>query len=133
MRRAFGLALALMLVMLPSVYAQISTGNVYGQVTDDSGAVLPGATITMAGPQATQARDPWAVLRTVPGVVVDRVSIAGNEGGQQAGFQGKGADTADTQWNLDGVVIDDMSAAGASPGYFDYDAFEEFAVTTGGQ
>src|SRR4029079_16001592 len=32
------------------------------------------------------SRDPWALLRTVPGVVLDRVNIAGNETGQQAGF-----------------------------------------------
>ena len=35
-------------------------------------------------------------------------------------------------WNLDGVVITDMSATGASPTYFDFDAFEEITVTTGG-
>jgi hypothetical protein len=78
------------------------------------------------------SRDPWAILRTIPGVTVDRVNIAGNESGQQAGFTAKGADTADTMWNLDGVSIDDMSAAGASPTYFDYDSFDEIAVSTGG-
>ena len=30
------------------------------------------------------SRDPWALLRTVPGVTLDRVNIAGNETGQQA-------------------------------------------------
>jgi hypothetical protein len=29
------------------------------------------------------SRDPWALLRTVPGVMVDRVNIAGNNTGQQ--------------------------------------------------
>src|SRR3982751_2163139 len=33
------------------------------------------------------SRDPWALLRTVPGVMVDRVNIAGNETGQQSNFQ----------------------------------------------
>ena len=28
------------------------------------------------------SRDPWALLRTVPGIIVDRVNIAGNETGQ---------------------------------------------------
>ena len=36
------------------------------------------------------SRDPWALLRTVPGVTLDRVNIAGNETGQQAVFVSKG-------------------------------------------
>ena len=221
MKRAIGLAVAIALIAAPGAFAQISTGNIYGKVTDESGAVLPGANVVLTGDSGTQssvsgaegefrflglstgdfdvsvslsgfatvtrrvvlvtnqnvdltftlkvatveetllvtaetpvvdtkklgtsttmtrdelqripqARDPWAVLRTVPGVVVDRVNIAGNESGQQASFQGKGSDDANTTWNLDGVQIDDMSAAGASPTYYDYDAFEEIAVNTGG-
>ena len=37
------------------------------------------------------SRDPWALLRTVPGVVMDRVNVAGNESGQQSSFRAKGA------------------------------------------
>jgi hypothetical protein len=94
-----------------------------------------GTMTTITKAEATRvpnSRDPWAILRTIPGVFVDRVNIAGNESGQQSGIQGKGADNADATWNLDGVQIDDMAAAGASPTYFDYDVFEELAVTTGG-
>jgi len=79
-----------------------------------------------------QARDPWAVLRTVPGVILDRVNIAGNESGQQAGFVAKGSDPDDSQWSIDGVTVTDMAAIGASPTYFDYDAFEEIQYSTGG-
>jgi hypothetical protein len=78
------------------------------------------------------ARDPWGVLKAVPGVLVDRVNIAGNENGQQAGFAGKGATDDDSTWNLDGLVISDMSATGASPTYYDFDVFQEINVTTGG-
>jgi hypothetical protein len=78
------------------------------------------------------ARDPWAVLAAVPGVLVDRVNIAGNENGQQASTASKGTGSADRTWNLDGVVITDMSATGASPTYFDFDAFSEISVTTTG-
>jgi len=67
------------------------------------------------------SRDPWALLRTVPGVVMDRVNIAGNESGQQSSFRAKGALGNDAVWNLDGVNITDMAAIGASPSYFDYD------------
>lgn len=78
------------------------------------------------------SRDPWALLRTVPGVVMDRVNIAGNETGQQSNFVGRGARTADGTWTLDGIEITDMAAIGSSPSYFDYDAFEEIQVATGG-
>ena len=61
------------------------------------------------------ARDPWGVLRAVPGVMVDRVNIAGNENGQQATSSSKGQTSAENTWNLDGMVITDMSATGASP------------------
>ncbi|MBA2258710.1 MAG: TonB-dependent receptor [Acidobacteria bacterium] len=79
------------------------------------------------------SRDPWALLRTVPGVVMDRVNIAGNETGQQSGFAAKGTRREDAVWTLDGVVITDMAAVGASPTYFDYDAFQEIQISTSGQ
>lgn len=78
------------------------------------------------------SRDPWALLRTVPGVTVDRVNIAGNETGQQAGFVSKGGRQGDAVWTMDGVPITDMATTGASPTYFDYDAFDEIQISTGG-
>ncbi len=78
------------------------------------------------------SRDPWALLRTVPGVSVDRVNIAGNETGQQASFVSKGGRQGDAVWTMDGVPITDMATAGASPTYFDYDAFDEIQISTGG-
>lgn len=82
--------------------------------------------------QIPNSRDPWAVLRTVPGVLVDRVNTAGTESGQQSGFVGKGSVQQDAMWTLDGVTISDPGAAGSSPTYFDFDAFDEVNVTTGG-
>ncbi len=79
------------------------------------------------------SRDPWALLRTVPGVMVDRVNIAGNETGQQSNFQSKGTRPQDAVWTMDGVVVTDMAAIGASPTYFNYDNFEEVQVSTSGQ
>jgi hypothetical protein len=78
------------------------------------------------------SRDPWALLRTVPGVMVDRVNIAGNETGQQSLFQSKGTRPADAVWTLDGVVVTDMASIGASPAYFNYDNFEEIQISTAG-
>ena len=220
MRKALALVLGLLLVPLGAL-AQTAGGNLYGTVTDDSGAVLPGATVALSsdlGSRSTtsssqgdfrfigldsgrykvsvsllgftnvtrdvtvttgenvnvafslkvasvaetvtvtaetplvdvkkrgtattmtteelsmvpNARDPWGVLKNVPGVLLDRVNIAGNENGQQASAAGKGSTTSDKMWNLDGLAITDMSATGASPTYFDFGAFQEITVTTGG-
>jgi hypothetical protein len=221
MKKVFVLALALTFALAGVASAQIATGNVYGTVKDESGAVTPGVNVALSGETGTRsvvtaadgafrflglnpgdytltlsltgfakvtrkirvtlgenvelsftmkvssveesvmvtaetplvdtkkrgtsttmtteelqnvpnARDPWAVLKAVPGVLVDRVNIAGNENGQQANTAGKGTGAADRMWNLDGVVVTDMSATGASPTYFDFDAFQEIGVTTGG-
>jgi hypothetical protein len=78
------------------------------------------------------SRDPWGIMNQVPGALVDRVNIAGNENGQQASVAGKGSTAGDRVWSLDGLVITDMSATGASPTYFDYGAFQEINVSTGG-
>src|SRR5262245_18145809 len=206
MKRALLLAVAISMIAAPGLFAQTRSGNVYGKVTDESGAVLPGVNVTISGETGTRttvtgsqgdfrflsmdrgrykvalalsgfsnvarevtiatgenveipftmkvatveetvtvtadtpvldtkkrgtsvtlsteelqevpnARDPWGILRNVPGVLLDRVNIAGNENGQQASVAGKGSTTADKMWNLDGMAITDMSAIGASPGY----------------
>lgn len=214
--------LAVALLALGSVtHAQIATGNIYGRVADESGAVLPGANVSLAGEAGSRAtvtgpggefrflnldygaytvsvtlqgfagasrrvqivtgqnvdlslnlkvgaltdlvevsgeaplvdvkkrgtgltisneqlrdvpnsRDPWGIMRNVPGALIDRVNIAGNENGQQANVAGKGSAATDRVWTLDGLVITDMSATGSSPDYFDFDAFQEINVTTGG-
>jgi hypothetical protein len=221
MKRTLLLGLALLLALAPGIYAQVATGNIYGTVKDESGAVLPGANVVLSGENGTRsttassqgdfrflnldrgrykvavslagfstvnqevnvvtgenitldfslkvaqvaetvtvtseaaivdlkrrgtsttmtteelknmptARDPWAALRQVPGVLLDRVNIAGNENGQQASVAGKGSTSGDKVWNLDGVNVTDMAATGASPTYFDFDAFQEINISTGG-
>lgn len=78
------------------------------------------------------ARDPWVVMQTVPSIVVDRVNVGGSESGQQSNFTAKGAGRGDATWNVDGVPVTDMAATGATSTYFDFDAFQEISVTTGG-
>src|SRR5438093_1423635 len=86
------------------------------------------------------ARDPWALLETVPTVFLDRVNVGGSESGQQANYNAKGAQNTDNQWTLDGVPVTDMGdslvrprhASGASAFYYDFDALQEMAITTGG-
>jgi carboxypeptidase family protein/TonB-dependent receptor-like protein len=79
------------------------------------------------------SRDPFALMRSVPGVLVDRVNIGGNETGQQSNFASKGTRPQDAVWTMDGVNITDMAATGASPSYFNYDNFDEIQVSTAGQ
>jgi hypothetical protein len=79
------------------------------------------------------SRDPWSLLRSVPGVLVDRVNIGGNETGQQSNFATKGTRPQDAVWTLDGVPITDMALTGTSPTYFNYDNFDSIHVTTAGQ
>src|SRR5689334_226496 len=71
------------------------------------------------------SRDPWVVMQTVPGIVLDRVNVGGGESGQQPGYQAKGASGGDNTWNMDGIAITDMAALGASPTYYDFDMFQE--------
>ena len=82
--------------------------------------------------QIPSARDPWVVLQTVPGVIVDRVNVGGAESGQQSNYQAKGAASGDNTWSIDGIAITDMAALGSSPTYYDFDMFQEMNVTTGG-
>src|SRR5213083_2945291 len=79
------------------------------------------------------SRDPWALMRVVPGVLVDRANIGVNERGQQSNIVSKATRPQDTVWTLDGVVVTDMSSTGASPSYYNYDNFEEIQVSTAGQ
>src|SRR6187401_1701777 len=79
------------------------------------------------------SRDPFALMRTVPGVLVDRVNVGGNETGQQSNFATKGTRPQDAVWTLDGVAITDMALTGTSPTYFNYDNFDAIHVTTAGQ
>ncbi|HEV8631968.1 MAG TPA: TonB-dependent receptor [Thermoanaerobaculia bacterium] len=218
--RAFAFA-AIALLVAGGAYAQLQTGNLYGTVTDQQGAALPGVTVTVTGGGAPQvqvtnangqfrflglapggyglkaelegfstidypnisinigrntnievklsaavedvitvtaespllderristgatvastelekiptARDPWAILQTTPGVLTDRINVGGNESGQQSAYIGPGSSGQQAVWSVDGVVITDMAALGASPAYYDFDAFEEMQVTTGG-
>ncbi|MCU1230825.1 MAG: hypothetical protein JWO97_3709, partial [Acidobacteria bacterium] len=82
--------------------------------------------------QIPTSRDPWTVLQSAPGVQVDRMNIGGSQSGQQSNYIGKGASGAQNTWNVDGVNITDEGATGSSPTYYDFDAFEEMQITTGG-
>lgn len=79
------------------------------------------------------ARDPWVILKQVPGIYTTQENVGGSESGQQAAFMAKGAWTSYNMWNMDGVPITDMASTGSSSMYYDFDSFEEMQVVTSGQ
>src|SRR6185369_8019124 len=78
------------------------------------------------------ARDPWVILQQTAGIAMDRENVGGNMSGQQSSFVSRGGMTLNNKFSLDGVDITDMAATGSSPTYYDFDAFEELTVNTGG-
>jgi hypothetical protein len=75
-------------------------------------------------------RDPWTILRQVPGVLVANMNVNGSATGVQSIFVGKGAHFDQNTYNLDGVGI--TPPGGGAPMYFDFDSFDSIAVVTGG-
>ena len=75
------------------------------------------------------ARDPWQIINMAPGVQAG-LNVGGSSSGQQVGLESRGT-TADVQWNLEGGSITDLSS-NSSPGYFNFDSFEQIQVTNGG-
>src|SRR6266849_9685987 len=78
------------------------------------------------------ARDPWVILQQTAGIAMDRENIGGNMSGQQSNYISRGGNPTNNKWMVDGVDITDMAATGASPSYYDFDAFEEITINTGG-
>jgi hypothetical protein len=216
--------LALFATGVATASAQMQTGGIFGKVTDQSGAILPGVTVTLTGSGLLQpltattsdsgtyqfprldigtytvkfdltgfksvvredvkitvgfnaqinvqlgistvqetvtvtgespivdtretgtkqtftndllqsipsARDPWVILQQTAGIAMDRENVGGNMSGQQSNYISRGGNPTNNKWSLDGVDITDMAATGASPYYYDFDAFEEMTITTGG-
>jgi hypothetical protein len=78
------------------------------------------------------SRDPWTVMQMAPGIIMDRENVGGTESGQQSNYIAKGGDSGQGVWSVDGVVVTDPAAIGASPIYWDFDSFDEMNVVTGG-
>ena len=78
------------------------------------------------------ARDPWVILQQTAGIAMDRENVGGNMSGQQSNYVSRGGNPINNKWSLDGIDITDMAATGGSPTYYDFDAFEEMTINTGG-
>ena len=119
-------------IILPAAVAESITVSAEAPLLDER-RVATGTDIGRTElEKVPTARDPWALLSSVPGVLLDRINVGGNFSSTQASFVGPGSLGTQTVWSLDGMVITDMTAVGSSPGYFDFDSFEDVQVTTGG-
>ncbi len=77
------------------------------------------------------ARNPWVIMALVPGMLIDREDVGGNEGGQQSSYYGHGSTEDDNTWNVDGANITDNSALGAAPCYVNMASYEEVQINYG--
>ena len=80
--------------LAPALAAQETTGTITGVVTDDSGAVLPGVTVTLKGPAAagaptttTNAEGIYRFPNLAPGVYQITVELTGFTSSTQTGIQ----------------------------------------------
>ncbi len=75
-------------------------------------------------------RDPWAILRQVPGVLLTQVNVGGEFTRTQGTFVGKGSRSDQNTYNVDGVAI--TQSNGQTPAYFDFDSLDNIEIVTGG-
>jgi hypothetical protein len=107
--------------------------TVSGEPTMDSRRTETGATFDRKELDTIPTtRDPWAILRQVPGVLLGNMNVSGSESAAQSIFVGKGSHFDQNTYNLDGVAITDMAATGSTPLYFDFDSLQDIEVVTGG-
>ena len=77
------------------------------------------------------SRNPWVIMSLVPGMLIDREDVGGNEAGQQSYYSGHGGSDSDATWSIDGASITDMSALGAAPAYVNIASYEELQINYG--
>ena len=77
------------------------------------------------------ARNPWVIMDLIPGMLVDRVDVGGNEAGQQSSYYGHGSSDDDNLWTIDGANITDNSALGYAPAYVNISNYEELQINYG--
>jgi hypothetical protein len=77
------------------------------------------------------ARNPWVIMSLIPGVLIDREDVGGNEAGQQSSYYGHGSSEDDNTWGIDGANITDNSALGSAPAYVNISSYEAVQINYG--
>src|SRR5437879_8480581 len=95
MKRATPFVLMCLLAGTGLAQAQILTGRIIGTVKDDSGAVLPGVTLTISSPTAlpggpktavTNERGEYRFIELTPGTYALEASLPGFNSYQESGL-----------------------------------------------
>lgn len=105
------------------LFAQIQTGEIHGRVTDASGAVLPGATVTVEGPaliqpevSVTTETGAYSFPRLPVGTYSVRFELAGFRQLMQQGVQLQSGFSAQINARLElSTVQETVTVSGASP------------------
>ena len=117
-------ALALWACATPPVFAQ-GVGAIGGTITDSSGAVLPGATVTLSNPRGSiggnqeavaDARGAFQFLRLVPGAYTVKAEIEGFRAATQENIVVNADATARVDLKLEiGTLQEGVTVTGESP------------------
>src|SRR5919108_5546045 len=117
-------AFILTLCLAVDVMAQIATGSVTGAVTDTSGAVLPGVTVSLTGDrvlggaqtQTTDAAGAYRFDRLAPGSYSLKFELSGFKGIERTGIRVNAAFTATVNVQLEvGQLQETITVSGDSP------------------
>ncbi len=115
-------ALSALLVSLLAVsaYAQFQTGNVYGTVQGNDGAVLPGVTVTLSGVGAprstvTDAQGQFRFLNLDPGSYALKAELAGYGTATRAGVSVNIGRNSDVTMILNPSVTDTITVTAEAP------------------
>jgi hypothetical protein len=120
------------------INAQLRVSSVQETVTVSGAAPVVDTRSTTTGQTFTRemleripsARDPWVMMEQTPGIIMSGQNVGGNQSGQQNTFIAHGTGNNEV-WNLDGGNITDQPSSSSSM-YYDFDAFEEIQIQTGG-
>jgi hypothetical protein len=114
---------ALLLVSATTAFGQIQSGEIHGRVTDASGAVLPGVTVTVEGPALIQSEvsvttdtGAYSFPRLPVGTYSVRFELAGFRQLQQQGVQIQSGFSAQINAKLElSTVQESVTVSAASP------------------
>jgi hypothetical protein len=120
------------------INAQLKVSQVQETVTVSGAAPIVDTRSTTTGQTFTRemleripsARDPWVMMEQTPGIIMSSQNVGGNQSGQQNTFIAHGTGNNEV-WSLDGGNITDQPSSSSSM-YYDFDAFEEIQIQTGG-
>ncbi|MEZ5418818.1 MAG: carboxypeptidase-like regulatory domain-containing protein [Vicinamibacterales bacterium] len=121
---AAGLVVAALVLTTPTAWAQVQTGSIAGTVSDTSGAVLPGVSVTLSGerliggPQTavTDAAGSYRFDRLVPGTYSVKFELQGFKTVDRADVRINAAFVATISPRLEvGSLTETITVTGESP------------------